>query len=60
MPFKARFVFEITQIPARTPQEAAEKALLEVAKRLKIRPLKKDIFRVFIGQAEIGRVEKEP
>ncbi len=57
--YTVRFVFEVQHVPATAPQEAAEKALVEVAKRLEIKPAQKAVFRIFLGRAEIGRLQRE-
>ncbi len=54
--FVARFSFEIRDIPAEDPVEAASRALKEIALRLEGKPLKAGVWRLFLGRHEIGRV----
>ena len=54
--FTARFSFEVQDIPAQDAREAASLALREVALRLEVREARADLFRVFLGRHEIGRV----
>ncbi len=54
--FTARFSFEIRDIPAEEPLEAARWALKELAPRLEGRPARRGVWRLFLGPHEIGRV----
>ncbi len=57
--YNVRFVFEVQNVPAKGPREAAERALVELARRIEVRPASPKVFRIFLGRAEIGRLERK-